>query len=79
MLVTLPGPSSPPPQTNATLHVLAREDGYGTRERRFTTLCGVSWLAVESTGEHRYFHRSETYWHKHVNCQECQRLLRSGA
>ncbi len=68
----LPGPDTPLPPTNATIHILEREDGYGTSERKFTMLCGVSYYVRERTGEHKYFHASETWWHKHVNCDECR-------
>lgn len=69
--IELPGPDTPLPPTNATIHILKSEDGYGTPDRQFNALCGVSWKAVGSTGEHKYFHRAETSWHKHVNCQAC--------
>jgi hypothetical protein len=71
----LPGPDTPLPRTNATLHVLAAEEGYGTPIRRFTMLCGVTWAARESAGEHKYFMPSETYWHKHVNCAACRKEM----
>lgn len=71
------GPDTPLPPTNATIHVLKSEDGYGTRERQFNALCGVSWKAADSTGDHKYFHREETHWHKHVNCQACLTRLQS--
>ena len=73
--VELPDANTPLPPTNATIHVLAREDGYGTPERTFHVLCGVSWPARGSTGEHMYFHAEETHWHKHVNCLACLKIL----
>jgi hypothetical protein len=73
--VDLPDANTPLPPTNATIHILGDEIGYGTRQRRFIALCGVSWSAVESTGEHKYFHPSETHWHKHVNCTRCKELF----
>lgn len=74
--VELPDANTPLPPTDATIHVLAREDGYGTSERTFHVLCGVSWKAWGSTGEHMYFHAEETHWHKHVNCARCLELLK---
>ena len=74
----LPHADTPPPPTNATLHVMVREDGYGTPERRFTMLCGKSWRSLESDGGHKYFYGSETLWHKHVNCAECLKLIEQG-
>jgi len=70
--VELPDANTPLPPTNAALHILGREDGYGTRERRFNALCGVSWTPWDSTGEHKYFHQDEEHWHKHVNCLKCR-------
>ena len=75
----LPHANTPLPLTNATIHIFAREDGYGTSERRFIALCGVSWLAHEGTGQHKYFFAGETHWHKHVNCPECQKLIGQGS
>lgn len=74
--VELPDANTPLPPTNATIHVLSREDGYGTSERTFHVLCGVSWKAWGSTGEHMYFHAEETHWHKHVSCARCLELLK---
>jgi hypothetical protein len=73
--VKLPGPDTPLPPTNATLHVLSHEVGYGTPEREFHALCGVSWQARGSTGEHKYFFEDEGHWHKHVNCDGCLAML----
>jgi len=72
--VDLPDAGTPLPQTNATIHILLREDGYGTPNRKFTALCGTSWLTKESSGEHKYFYASETHWYKHVNCSKCKAL-----
>jgi hypothetical protein len=73
----LPNANTPLPPTNATIHLLAREDGYGTPHRRFTMLCGVSWNARESTGEHKYFMPADHYWHRHINCPTCRNLMGS--
>lgn len=73
--VDLPDANTPLPPTNATIHIMRREDGYGTPERRFTMLCNVSWLSKESTGEHKYFHQSEDHWHKHVSCSKCKEIF----
>lgn len=73
--VELPGPDTPLPPTNATLHVLAFEEGYGTPEREFIAHCGTRWTARGSTGEHKYFFEDEPYWFKHVNCQRCREIL----
>lgn len=76
--VDLPDANTPLPPTNATIHILEREDGYGTPQRKFHALCGVSWSSIGSTGEHKYFHQAETFWHKHVNCAGCVKAF-SGA
>lgn len=68
----LPGPDTPLPPTNAAIHILDHENGYGTPDREFVALCGISWTARGSTGEHKYFFRDETWWHKHVNCSACR-------
>jgi hypothetical protein len=73
----LPGPDTPLPPTNAALHILDHENGYGTPNREFVAMCGVRWRARESTGEHKYFYSSETHWHKHVNCAGCRTALAS--
>ena len=73
--VELPGPDTPLPPTNATLHVLAKENGYGTPEREFVMHCGVRWRSVGSTGEHKYSFEDEPWWFKHVNCPRCRELL----
>src|ERR1700688_2158630 len=70
----LPNANTPLPPTNATIHILGGESGYGTPEREFLALCGVIWKAQESTGEHKYFMQSEPHWFKHVNCADCRRL-----
>lgn len=75
--VDLPDANTPLPPTNAAIHLLADEIGYGTPERKFVALCGVSWHARGSTGEHKYFMRGDTQWHKHINCRAC--LERMGA
>lgn len=71
----LPHADTPLPPTNATIHILGSEVGYGTPDRRFYARCGTSWLARESTGEHKYFTASEEHWFKHVNCAACRRLM----
>jgi hypothetical protein len=68
----LPGRNTPMPETNACVHILDHENGYGTPEREFVAICGRSWKSVGSTGEHKYFFPAETYWHKHVNCEACR-------
>lgn len=73
----LPGPDTPLPPTNAALHILSHETGYGTPERMFHALCGVSWTARGSTGEHKYFFQDETHWHKHVNCADCLSAIKA--
>lgn len=70
----LPHADTPLPATNATLHILGDEIGYGTADRAFVALCGVSWKSRESTGEHKYFFQGDTHWHKHVNCAGCRKL-----
>lgn len=77
-LADLPGPDTPLPPTNATLHILARDEAYGTPQRRLVMLCGVSWLTRESTGEHKWVGRDEEFWHKHVNCDACLKTLAEG-
>ena len=71
----LPHADTPLPPTNATIHVLGDEIGYGTPARKFVALCGVSWMARESSGEHKYFMRGDHIWHKHINCAECLKLM----
>lgn len=73
--VNLPDASTPLPPTNATLHIMNYEEGYGTTSREFFMLCGVSWKAHESTGAHKYFFRDEIHWYKHVNCAACLERL----
>ena len=53
--VDVPDGDTPLPPTNATLHILSFERGYGTRDREFVMQCGVRWKSAESTGEHKYF------------------------
>lgn len=71
----LPNANTPLPPTNAAIHLLDHEIGYGTSDRRFVALCGVSWPARGSTGEHKYFMRGDYQWHKHINCDTCRKLL----
>ena len=70
----LPHADTPLPPTNATIHVLGDELGYGTPDRTFIAVCGVTWKARESTGEHKYFMQGDHIWHKHVNCARCREL-----
>jgi hypothetical protein len=74
--VELPDSDTPLPPTNATLHVLEREDGYGTPDRKFTAICGTSWTA--GSGGHKYFFSAETHWHKHINCSGCLMKIKEG-
>lgn len=69
----LPHADTPLPPTNATIHLLDHEIGYGTPERVFVAACGVTWMARGSTGEHKYFMRGDWMWHKHINCAECRK------
>lgn len=71
----IPNANSPPPATNATLHILVAEPGYGTPDREFVMACGVRWKARESTGEHKYFFDGEPHFFKHVNCDGCRRAF----
>lgn len=71
----LPNWNAPLPPTNATIHLLGNEIDYGKRSRQFIALCGVSWFARESTGEHKYFMPDDYGWHKHINCQDCRKLM----
>lgn len=75
LLEEWPGPDTPLPPTNDALHVLDREEGYGTPDRTFYALCGTSWKAGE--GGNKYFHASEPFWFKHVNCPGCRATLSS--
>jgi len=72
----LPGPNTPLPPTNATIHVKDHETGYGTPDRKFVMICGTT-FGIADIGEHKSFFRDETYWHKHVNCQRCLEVLAS--
>lgn len=74
----LPHADTPLPPTNATIHLLDREIGYGTPDRVFVALCGTSWKARESSGEHKYFMRGDYLWHKHINCSKCLNLMDEG-
>jgi hypothetical protein len=71
----LPSADTPLPPTNATIHLLDSEIGYGTPDRTFVALCGVYWAARGSTGEHKYFMRGDDLWHKHINCSQCKSLM----
>lgn len=71
----LPHADTSLPPTNATIHLLDGEPGYGTPDRMFVMLCGVTWKARESTGEHKYFLPGDYLWHKHINCAACRRLM----
>lgn len=71
----LPGPDTPLPPTNAKLHVMDHENGYGTPDREFVMVCGEKWKATGSSGEHKYFYRDETWWHSHVNCPNCIAIM----
>lgn len=73
--VELPDANTPLPPTNATLHVLSFENGYGTPNREFIMHCGVRWKSRDRTGEHKYFFEGDTQWFKHVNCAECRRIV----
>jgi hypothetical protein len=70
----LPNWETPLPPTNATLHILDVEYGYGTPQRTFVMVCGVRWKPRESSGEHKYFFQGDTGWHKHVNCAKCREV-----
>ena len=74
----LPHAGTPLPPTNASIHLLADEIGYGTPHRTFVGLCGVSWTARESTDEHKYVMQGDHYWHKHINCPKCRELMEQG-
>jgi hypothetical protein len=71
----LPNGNTPLPPTNATLHILSHENGYGTPDREFVAHCGTRWRPREGGGEHKYFFEGETHWYKHVNCRGCRRVL----
>lgn len=74
----LPHADTPLPPTNASIHLLAEEIGYGTPDRTFVALCGVSWSARASDGAHKYFMRGDFIWHKHINCPKCWELMENG-
>ena len=71
--VKLPGPDTPLPPTNATLHILDYETGYGTKDRKFHMICGT--VFAPNNGEHKYFYEGERHWYKHVNCEKCKELI----
>jgi hypothetical protein len=71
----LPHADTPLPPTNATIHLLGDEIGYGTPDRTFIALCRVQWAAKDSTGEHKYVMPADHQWHKHINCAACRRLM----
>lgn len=71
----LPHGGTPLPPTNATLHILSHENGYGTPQREFVAMCGVRWAAAGASGEHKYFFQGDTHWHHHVNCAGCRRAF----
>jgi hypothetical protein len=73
--VELPDANTPLPPTNATLHILSHENGYGTPDREFVAHCGTRWKSVGSTGEHKYFFEGDTQWFKHVNCERCRDMF----
>jgi hypothetical protein len=73
--VDLPDANTPLPPTNAVLHVLSHEKGYGTRDREFVAHCGTRWRSVDSTGEHKYFFEGDYQWFKHVNCERCREIM----
>lgn len=71
----LPHADTPLPPTNAAIHLLDREFGYGTPDREFVALCGIRWKARGSTEEHKYFMQGDYLWHKHINCSKCRELM----
>lgn len=73
--VELPDGNTPLPPTNATIHILSFEKGYGTSEREFVAHCGTRWKSVGSTGEHKYFFEGDTQWFKYVNCPKCRDMF----
>lgn len=73
--VELPDANTPMPPTNATIHVMSFEKGYGTPEREFIMHCGVRWRANESTGEHKYFYEDDyPSWLQNVSCPRCREI-----
>lgn len=76
--VELPDANTPLPPTNAAIHLLDREIDYGKPTRQFVALCGVTWAARDSSGDHKYFMRGDAQWHKHINCPACRELMESG-
>lgn len=73
--VELPDGNTPLPPTNATLHILSFEKGYGTPDREFVAHCGQRWRPSEGGGEHKYFFEGDTQWFKHVNCKRCREIF----
>lgn len=71
----IPNINSPLPTTNATIHILVAEPGYGTPDREFVVACGHRWKAVGSDGLHKYFMDGEPHFFKHVNCDDCRRAF----
>lgn len=71
--IELPAANTPLPPTNATLHILSFEVGYGTPNREFVAHCGTRWRP--GGGEHKYFFEGDTQWFKHVNCPNCREIL----
>lgn len=71
----LPHADTPLPPTNAAIHLLDYENGYGTPAREFVMLCGASFRARDNAGEHKYVYKGDTHWHKHINCCECRRIM----
>lgn len=74
---TWPGPDTPLLPTNAILHIMSHEIGHGTLDRELVMQCGVRWKTANggSGGEHKFVFESETWWHKHVNCENCLKTL----
>lgn len=73
--VEVPDGDTPLPPTNAAIHMLAREDGYGTPDRTFHALCGVSWPARGGGDEHKYIMEGDWQWHRHINCAACREKM----
>lgn len=71
----LPHADTPLPPTNATIHILDHENGYGTPNREFVVMCGVRWRSRDNDGAHKYFFQGDDIWHKHVNCARCREIF----
>lgn len=71
----LPHADTPVSPTNATIHLLGDEIGYGTPDRTFIALCDVRWRSRGSTGEHKYIMLRDDHWHKHINCAACRKVM----